>query len=172
MTRQLYTWGSGLGVALALVLLLALRKLRQKIIHAVEQASRVIKRSSGRGAGTRGGTAADSGSAGSKQGLIVSGTGAGGRLYSFDLEKSALEKAGVSFGRDEALVDFSIPDDLVSRRHLRFTWADGKVRAEDLNSTNGTFLNGRQLNAYNPVTVNVGDSIRIGRLTLSVSLLH
>lgn len=168
MTRQLYGWGGGMGAALALVLAVALRRPRQQILQAVESVSRVIRRSSGSaGAHREGGGRASA----MPQGLILSGSGTNGTMVSFPLEPAALADQGISLGRDPALVDFSVEDDLVSRRHTRFIWADGKVQIEDLNSTNGTFVNGRQLNAFAPGSLHVGDIVRIGNLTLAVSLL-
>lgn len=45
-----------------------------------------------------------------------------------------------------------------SRTHARFSIVDGKVYLEDLGSSNGTFVNGRRLDA--PVALNDGDQIR------------
>jgi hypothetical protein len=169
LMKQLYGWGAGIGVALVLVLVVALRRPRERILHAVDSVSRIIKRSSGSQAS---GSQRREAPVNAKRGLVLSGAAANGKLVSFPLEVAALEGQGISLGRDAALVDYSIDDDLISRRHARFTYADGKVRIEDLNSTNGTFVNGRQVAGFMPVDMNVGDSVRVGNLTLAVSMLN
>lgn len=41
--------------------------------------------------------------------------------------------------------DIVLPSDNVSRRQMRFVFADGAVYAENLGSTCGTFIDGREL---------------------------
>ena len=56
-----------------------------------------------------------------------------------------------------------IADPAVSRQHFRIEWTEDGVELQDLNSTNGTFVNDR------PVTVHrlsSGDQIRIGATVL------
>ena len=71
----------------------------------------------------------------------------------------------VLLGRDEH-ADIQIVDELVSRRHLEVTYADGEdaCRIEDLKSANGTFVNGQRV--AGEVALNDGDTIRIGETTL------
>lgn len=57
-------------------------------------------------------------------------------------------------------------DDCVSRRHLRIDAAGEVVTVEDLQSTNGSLLNGRWLEAGSPTRLNLGDVIQIGEHTL------
>lgn len=52
--------------------------------------------------------------------------------------------------------------DLVSREHCAIEVGDGKVTITDLESRNGTFVNGEQLRK--PHIARAGDSLRIGRL--------
>ncbi len=68
--------------------------------------------------------------------------------------------------------DVVISHPAVSGRHLRFDLTPGQFSVADLNSTNGTMLNGRQIQPGSPQTFGPGDVIRIGDLTgNSVSLL-
>ena len=67
-------------------------------------------------------------------------------------------KGRVIVGRAKE-ADFRIDDPNVSRRHAVVFWSDGKVMLEDLDSTNGTMVNGR------PVSISViqpGDVVMIG----------
>ncbi|MDP2965005.1 MAG: FHA domain-containing protein [Pelolinea sp.] len=62
-------------------------------------------------------------------------------------------------GRDPAN-DFIVDDIEVSRNHAKITCIDDIYKIEDLNSTNGTFINGRQINQ--PEKLKDGDLISLG----------
>ena len=64
-------------------------------------------------------------------------------------------------GKQENLADFSIPDDTVSRLHIRIDQKDGGYTLTDLNSTNGTAVNNRKLEANETVPLQVGDLVDI-----------
>jgi pSer/pThr/pTyr-binding forkhead associated (FHA) protein len=81
-------------------------------------------------------------------------------------------QAGMSFpitgaqaiiGREEGL-DIVLQDPEASRRHTRISWQGGRYVAEDMGSTNGTFINGVQITA--PQVLNLGDSIGIGQTAM------
>ncbi|MSP12647.1 MAG: FHA domain-containing protein [Chloroflexi bacterium] len=55
----------------------------------------------------------------------------------------------------------------VSRRHARITHQGGQWMVEDLNSTNGTFLNGQRLAPVRPQPLKDGDALRLGKVQLS-----
>ena len=60
--------------------------------------------------------------------------------------------------------DFILDAPLVSRVHCRLTaLADGSLEVRDLDSTNGTFLNGRRVET---ALVNPGDRLGVGRVEL------
>jgi len=63
-----------------------------------------------------------------------------------------------------------LSDSLVSRHHARLTWAEGVYYITDLGSTNGTWLNGVELEAKMPRALKEGDTIRIGEFTLVLRL--
>jgi pSer/pThr/pTyr-binding forkhead associated (FHA) protein len=58
----------------------------------------------------------------------------------------------------------------VSRRHARIFRAGNSVAIEDLDSLNGTFLNGERLVPKIPYPMSDGDEVQIGTLTLVVNL--
>lgn len=64
-------------------------------------------------------------------------------------------------GKQESLADFAIPDDTVSRLHVRIDQKDGGYTLTDLNSTNGTTVNNRKLEANEMVPLQVGDLVDI-----------
>ena len=79
-----------------------------------------------------------------------------GRRVELDLE--------VAIGRQDT--DLVVEDPEVSRRHAVLRRSHGSVVVEDLDSTNGTFVNGERIRS--PITVGPGDQIRVGRTTLEI----
>jgi hypothetical protein len=66
---------------------------------------------------------------------------------------------GIGIGRAGAN-DISIEDSFASGRHARLYDREGVVYIEDMNSTNGTYVNGRRLGAQQ--VLRPSDRIRIG----------
>jgi ABC-type multidrug transport system ATPase subunit len=71
-----------------------------------------------------------------------------------------LTGADVVIGRAPS-VDFVISQSVVSGRHALISRQKGQYTIEDLNSTNGTFLNGERVMGRRPL--NDGDEIRLGQ---------
>jgi pSer/pThr/pTyr-binding forkhead associated (FHA) protein len=61
-----------------------------------------------------------------------------------------------------------LDDDLTSRYHARLYVSDAAVELEDLDSSNGTFLNGKRVAARNRLELKHGDSVRIGREVIAI----
>lgn len=74
-----------------------------------------------------------------------------------------LDKLPLTVGTLENVADFILNDTAVSKMHVRFEEQEGRVCICDLNSTNGTVRNGVLLNINQPVILEPGDKIRIGR---------
>ena len=55
----------------------------------------------------------------------------------------------------------------VGRRHARLTFRSGQVFIEDLTSVNGTHINGQRLQPKQPVALNDGDELLLGKLKLT-----
>lgn len=58
----------------------------------------------------------------------------------------------------------------VSRRHARVHFQNGHFLIEDLESLNGTYLNGRKLRPYLPEVMHHGNEIKLGNLVLGVMI--
>jgi FHA domain-containing protein len=71
----------------------------------------------------------------------------------------------LELGRDPAAGGPLLQDELVSRRHVRITPTEDGARIEDLDSRNGTFVDGDQI--YDPAHLAVG-----GHLLVGVTLLE
>ena len=71
-----------------------------------------------------------------------------------------------TFGRATG-ADFIVDAALVSRVHCRLsTDASGDLSVEDLDSTNGTFVNDQRVSGR--AVLSPGDRLRVGRVELSV----
>lgn len=71
-----------------------------------------------------------------------------------------IEREEFILGRREG--DLLIPDPYVSSRHCKITFEEGKAFIEDLYSTNGTFLNGEEIERGKKVLLEDGATIEIG----------
>ena len=78
-------------------------------------------------------------------------------------DRSRTFEAEFTVGREGSFV---IDDEFASGRHARFRVARGRWYVEDLGSTNGTWLNGRRIQATQ--WLKKGDKIRIGHTVMTV----
>ena len=92
--------------------------------------------------------------------LVVHGPNQGTR-YSIEIDDRE-----TTIGRSVGC-DIRLDDSEVSRRHIRIRFAESRFSAQDLNSANGTRLNGRFIETS---PLNHGDAIRIGTTLLSFQL--
>jgi hypothetical protein len=70
-----------------------------------------------------------------------------------------------TIGRENC--DIILPQDsLISRRHAKIERHGGNLVISDMDSSNGTFVNGSRLQA--PHTLQTGDTIRVGSTSLTV----
>ena len=89
--------------------------------------------------------------------LALYGTG------TFRGEKISLADLPCVVGKMQEYVDQVLDDSSVSRMHARFSLdRDGKMTVRDLNSTNGTWLNGERLMPNESRAMHQGDHVRLG----------
>ncbi|MDO5133143.1 MAG: DUF6382 domain-containing protein [Eubacteriales bacterium] len=100
--------------------------------------------------------------------LLHPGTEPAAGLYgtgTFRGEKIRLDRLPCVVGKAGDYVDQVLEDNSVSRMHARFSMGqDGKLTIRDLNSTNGTWLNGERLSPNESRMIQPGDRIRMGRM--------
>jgi pSer/pThr/pTyr-binding forkhead associated (FHA) protein len=96
------------------------------------------------------------------------GAGRPVRLVFGDTELSQVY-LGIVIGRHPALCERVIDDPSVSRRHMRIGMAEGKPYIEDLNSLNGTLLDGAEVPQFEPVPFAAGQELTLGRVVLEVT---
>lgn len=73
----------------------------------------------------------------------------------------------VIIGRDPSC-ELSIADDTVSAHHARLSYHHNQWWVEDLQSTNGTFLNDEKV--YTPTVIISGDELRCGKIDLGITI--
>jgi pSer/pThr/pTyr-binding forkhead associated (FHA) protein len=74
-------------------------------------------------------------------------------------------KPEVTIGRDLAC-DATLEDSTVSTEHARLSFHHNQWWLEDLQSTNGTFLNEERVTA--PIVITTGDDLRCGQVVLNI----
>ena len=161
-------WVTVLAVLTLLALLLVLRKPRQQVVRVVEQISR--------GANKKAAARHSKKQMENKlppHGMVLAGFYSNGAPVRIALtpDMFAGKRLGVALGRHPELVDTVIDDDRVSKRHIRISAQEGRFYLEDLNSTNGTFLDNRRLSPFSLVQLEYGASIKLGSLELMASKL-
>ena len=72
-----------------------------------------------------------------------------------------------SVGRG-AQATLKLADTSVSREHAEFRVSDSGIELRDLGSRNGSWVNGRRLEANDPVLLHAGDELRIGAIILKL----
>ena len=73
----------------------------------------------------------------------------------------------LTIGKQESTCGIVIPgDNTISRKHCKVSVRSGRIIIEDLNSSNGTFVNGQQINE--PVVLQPGDVLNLGNTVLKV----
>ncbi len=73
-----------------------------------------------------------------------------------------IKRSPFRLGKQADIVDHCVPNNAVSRRHMELCIEGSACYAVDLNSTNGTFLNGRRLPAGSKAPLKNGDILMLG----------
>lgn len=157
-----------LALLTLLALVLAMRKPRQAIIRVAGNAMEPLRRSF-KPAGHKPAGGAPPGEAAR---VVLTGFDKRGRPVNIPLPDAELDpkRGGFTLGRHHLLVDRTLDDERVSKRHARFTFGGTGYFVEDLNSTNGTLINGAQpCPPFRPMPVRPGDTVRLGGIELTLS---
>ena len=154
----------GLGLVALPALLLALRKPRREVVRVVERVSRSV-RLLGRGghAAPPPMPASDFPGGSGAPALVLGAEEAAGSVLVRDTGLGRGE-GGFVVGSHVALVDAVVSHRTISRRHARVTRDGGRFYIEDLNSGNGTRVNGEALEPFSPRAIVPGDAVQLGRM--------
>jgi len=106
-----------------------------------------------------------------KPAIALVGFDAQGRPVSLRLSRADLDQkqGGFTVGRHPMLVDQALNGERLSKRHARFSGSNGSVFVEDLNSSNGTSVNGTACPPFQPVQIQPSDLVEVGGIVLRVS---
>jgi hypothetical protein len=92
--------------------------------------------------------------------------------HSFEVQLSeaqlARHKHGLSIGRNDKLSEILIAHPSLSRRHARFLLQDGRLAMEDLNSANGSMVDGKVLKPFQPEPLEDGSAVVLAEVRLEV----
>lgn len=106
--------------------------------------------------------------AGSK--VVIAGFDTNGHVVrlTFGLNDPLLHSGGLLIGRDPKSCNLVVSDTSVSRVHARISIKDNDLYIEDLDSTNGTFLDGNKLRPLIPVLMKSTATLMLGDIDLSI----
>jgi len=178
--------------------LLALRRPRERVVRVVESYSQMLRRKSSAPAEPQPGARrvvtdalgtvpghrvlppvpAEVGSPGAvlpgdvAEIWIMSGFDGGGHAVHLTLDQGqmAFTTRGLVIGRQQSLSDLVLEDNSVSRRHARIVKLAGGVGIIDLNSSNGTAVDGCRLAPYGePMPLQSGATVELGDVKLKVT---
>ena len=77
------------------------------------------------------------------------------------------QASGLIIGRSAKLNELVIDDKTISRCHARISYQQNQLYIEDMNSLNGTKLNDVTLTAFQPIKLNSGNILMLGKVKLS-----
>ena len=158
---RLWAVSALLAIGILIALAVGLRRPRERILHGISEYGARLSQLNPLG-----------NPGGIKRGIAFSGFTSEGKPWRvrFAGRRFARQEMGLVIGCDAALADSVIPDERVSRRHVRIRWEGEGFVIEDLNSVGGTALNGQTLGPFRPVPISAGDVLDLGGLQLTISM--
>ena len=104
--------------------------------------------------------------------LTLTGKSHGATHISLTFDAGQIARSGAVLGRSAKTATAVIQDEGVSREHARITVSpDGlEFTLEDLNSMNGTFVNGQRLSVGEGVVLGTGDEVCLGSVIFKVAI--
>ena len=158
--RNTFIIGLIVGLLSLLAIVLALRKPRQQIIRQVSRAVDGFNQISRLASNIH------------RPAVVLAGFDGAGKKLRIAVPSRGASASGGGYvvGRHGALVDQVVADANISRRHARITVEHGRCAIEDLNSKNGTRVNGVRLVAFEPAAITAGDKIHLATIEMQVSV--
>ena len=105
-----------------------------------------------------------------ERGWTLEGEGAGGQGLRLAFGETQVRRAdpGLTLGRHPALAELVVDDPTVSRRHARLSISGNTLHIEDLNSLNGTAIDGGAVPPFERLPVRDGQTLLLGDTTLTL----
>ena len=103
---------------------------------------------------------------------VLTGNTSNGQAVSLTVTVGQLE-AGVVIGRHPQRAGVVIADSTLSREHAKLSYSEQtggrpRLRVQDLGTTNGTLINGRELSRGGEAVLDVGDTLELGGVVLQI----
>lgn len=168
---SLYFGGAALLViGIMLVYLLRNPAARQRVSHAVETYSRSIRASRPKPDNEPGRVNPPPAAtvAVSQSNLILDGYSADRQRYRLVISADELYRGEVVVGRDPDNRSYAVNDASVSRRHCAFYAQGNNLFIREINSTNGTFVDGRKLAEGESASLGNGSEVKLGSVKFKV----
>lgn len=105
---------------------------------------------------------------GSQANLILDGYGSSQQRFRIIINSDDLYRGDVVVGRDPNNRKYAVNDDSISRQHCAFYAKENDLFIRDMNSTNGTYVNGQQLASGENVALRNGAEVKLGSVTFKV----
>lgn len=106
-------------------------------------------------------------------GCVLEGRDHADKPFALRLSALALgDQSGAILGRSPDKADFVIDHESISRAHVRLTVSGGDLYAEDLNTLNGTRINGHALDPGEPMVLQSNDQLELGPVVFQVRLVE
>ena len=158
--RNTFIIGLIVGLLSLLAIVLALRKPRQQVFRQVSRAVDGLNKISRLASNIH------------RPAVVLAGFDGAGKKLRIAVPSRGASASGGGYvvGRHGALVDEVVADANISRRHARITVEHGQCAIEDLNSSNGTRVNGVRLVAFEPAAITAGDKIHLATIEMQVSV--
>lgn len=80
------------------------------------------------------------------------------------IEKVSITKSNFIIGRLENYVDYLIENNVIGKVHAEISWKEKQYFIKDLNSKNGTFINGVKLRSNTEYKIDNGDKIKFANI--------
>lgn len=156
------------GIAM-LAFVFSLNRPRQQFIEAIETYSRRLRNSIKMTPSQK--PKQSTSSQQSSGQWLLSGTDQAENSISLTFTEAQLQKVslGLTIGRSAKLSELVIKDDSISRRHARLNYTENHLSIEDLDSLNGTKVDGVALTPFVPKRLTSGTTLMLGKLNLSLT---
>ena len=167
--RQLAVWGGAAGGVLVLLLLVAWALSARRKRRAVRAAQARAAEAEQEAAQAR--ERVDALPEPAPFDCVLAGRDGSDVPLALNVPRDALgAPAGVIVGRDPMRSSHVVADPSVSREHVRLYVEGGMLHVEDLESTNGTSLNGQRLAPRRGAPAGNGDALALGSVTFRIEL--
>ena len=167
--RRLAIWGGAIGILLLLLLLYSWLTMIKRRKHEVSLAR--SKAASAQQEAEDAKLRIDEISRTAPFDCVLTGIDHSGSPLALSIRREALgDPVGVVIGRSPDGSAYIVTDASVSREHAKVSFEDGILYVEDLNSTNGSVLNGHPLMPGKRSQINTGDELKLGSVSFQIHL--